>query len=146
MSPTDRSQELFLQGYNCAQATFAAFAEEVGMNEAICLTLASTFGGGLGRQASVCGAVTGALMVLGLRYGSAEVPSPEEKKRVYGYVGCFLAAFKARHGSMICKELLGCDISTPEGMEQALAKNFHTDICPQFVRAAAEILVAMEKE
>lgn len=143
MSPTDRARELFLQGYNCAQSTVAAFAGDIGLDEATCLKLASTFGGGLGRQASVCGAVTGALMVLGLQYGSADVPSPEEKKRVYGYVVRFIAAFKARHGSMICKDLLGCDISTAEGLQQAMAKNFHTEICPHFVATAIAIINEM---
>jgi C_GCAxxG_C_C family probable redox protein len=146
MAAIDRAQALFLQGYNCAQATFAALGPELGMSEEACLTLASTFGGGLGRQGSVCGAVTGALMVQGLRHGSAAVPTPEEKARVYGYVARFIAAFKARHGSIICKELLGCDICTPEGIAQAQAMNFHTDYCAHFVRSAVEILGEMEAE
>jgi C_GCAxxG_C_C family probable redox protein len=130
----------FAEGFNCSQAVFATYAQGVG--EETALAIASGFGGGMGRMAETCGAVTGAMMVLGLSFGGA-TPDREAKERVYAKIREFAERFKARNGSLVCRDLLSCDISTPEGYETAKEKSLLTTTCPNFVRDAAEILEEM---
>jgi C_GCAxxG_C_C family probable redox protein len=129
----------FAEGFNCSQAVFSAFAESLGIEETDALRIAAGFGGGMGRMAEICGAVTGALMVLGMKYGGT-TPDREAKERVYQQVREFAARFRARHGSLVCRDLLGCDISTAAGHQSAREQNLFTSRCPPFVRGAAEIL------
>ena len=103
----------FAEGFNCSQAVFSAYAE--GLETETALKIASGFGGGMGRMAETCGAVTGAMMVLGLRFGAAS-PDREAKELIYARIREFADRFKARNGSLDCRDLLGCDISTPEGL------------------------------
>lgn len=130
----------FAEGFNCSQAVFSSYAE--GIDEKTALKVASGFGGGMGRMAETCGAVTGAMMVLGLRFGGA-IPDREAKERVYAKIREFAERFKTGNGSLVCRDLLNCDISTPEGYEVAKEKGLLTTICPKFVRDAAEILEEM---
>jgi C_GCAxxG_C_C family probable redox protein len=129
----------FAQGFNCSQAVFSAYAEHLGLDEKAALKIAAGFGGGMGRMAETCGAVTGALMALGLKYG-ATTPDRQAKEMTYERVRQFAARFKARHGSLTCRDLLGCDMGTVEGLEIARQQGLLTSSCPQFVRSAAEIL------
>ena len=94
----------------------------------------------MGRMGETCGGVTGALMVIGLRYGKTEVQDKQEKEMTYGLVKEFVDRFKSRNGSIVCRELLGCDISTPEGLSIAKEKNLIATLCPKFVQDAAEIM------
>ena len=120
----------------------SAYATRLGLDGNTALKIASGFGGGIGRMAETCGAVTGAMMVLGLEHGNT-APDREAKERVYEQVREFAQRFRARNGSLLCRELLGCDISTPEGLQQAREADFVLKICPKFVRDAAEILEEM---
>jgi C_GCAxxG_C_C family probable redox protein len=129
----------FAEGFNCSQAVFSAYAEGLGLDEKAALKIAAGFGGGMGRMAETCGAVTGALMALGLKYGGI-TPDRETKERVYERVREFAARFKASHGSLACRVLLGCDIGTAEGQQIARQQNLFTTVCPQFVESAAGIL------
>ena len=113
-----------------------------GLTKETALKIASGFGGGMGRMAETCGAVTGAMMVLGLRFGGT-TPDREAKERVYAKVREFAEQFKARNGSLVCRDLLGCDISTPEGYSIAQEKKLVSTTCPKFVRDACEILDEM---
>ncbi len=135
--------ELFGQGYNCAQAVLAAFGPDEGATRVTCLAVATPFGGGLGRMGEVCGAVSGALMVLGLRHGGDTVADPQIKDAAYAAAQEFIARFKQRHQTILCRELLGCDLGTPEGRAEAQARQLSQTLCPGFVRDAAEILEAM---
>jgi C_GCAxxG_C_C family probable redox protein len=136
----------FKQGFNCAQAVLSAYAGLVGLELEKALRVATGFGGGLGRRGEACGAVTGAIMVLGLKFGSggAEAKTPEERlaerEKVYELVQRFLAGFQARHQSIDCRDLLGCDISNPEGYRRARAEQLFVTRCPKFVQSAAEVL------
>ena len=142
MSRIEAATSRFAESYNCAQAVLSAYAACFGLDEETALRIASGFGGGMGRRAETCGAVTGALMVLGLKHGAVS-PDREAKERVYEQVREFAKRFKARNGSLLCRELLGCDIGTPEGLQQAGEADFVSKICPKFVRDAAEILDEM---
>jgi len=138
--PPDIAAARFLQGFNCAQSVFVAFAPQLGMDESQALKLASPFGGGVARRGQTCGAVTGALMALGRAQGA---DTPAGKEDAYRLGQELLQRFESRHATILCRELIGCDISTPEGHQQARAKGVFTALCPLFVRDAAEIVQAM---
>jgi C_GCAxxG_C_C family probable redox protein len=131
---------LFGRKFNCAQSVFAAFSSQLGMDESRMLKLASPLGGGIARRGQVCGAVTGALLALGLARGS---DTPDGKEAAYRLGQEFLQRFETRHGTLLCRELLGCDISTEPGRRQAQDNNLFTTLCPQFVGDAAEIVQSM---
>ena len=133
--------EEFRKGYNCSQALLATYSKDVGIDKETALKVASAFGGGMGCSGSVCGAATGALMVLGLRHGNAS--AERGQSRSYERAKEFLARFKERNGSTLCKELLGCDISTAEGMERATKESLFTAVCPKIVKDAAVIVEGM---
>ncbi|MGA2618084.1 MAG: C-GCAxxG-C-C family protein [Thermoguttaceae bacterium] len=138
----DAAISRFAEGFNCSQAVLSAFAGDFGLDDQAALKIASGFGGGMGRMADTCGAVTGAFMVLGLRYGQAS-SDREAKEAIYARIREFAQRFQARHGSLVCRELLECDISTPEGLQRAKDEKVLTTICPKFVRDAVELLEEM---
>ena len=91
------------------------------------------------RRAEVCGAVTGALMVLGLRYGPRDA-ADTSRDIVYSKVSEFLSRFEEGCGSIICRDLLGCDLSTPEGMKQAVKNDLFKTVCPKMIEVAADLV------
>jgi C_GCAxxG_C_C family probable redox protein len=131
------------RGFSCAQSVFAAFAVRNGLEEATALKLASTLGGGLSRHGEVCGAVSGALLALGLALGSDR---PEGKEESYRRGDDFLKRFQHIHGTLLCRELINFDLHTPEGLELARASGVLKTRCPVFVRDAAAIVAAMLDE
>lgn len=131
---------LFQQGYNCAQAVFAASAAPFGLPRETALRAAQAFGGGMGRTGNVCGAVTGALMVIGFQRAALDPKDSQAKLDAHQLAQSFLAAFKAKHGSLLCRDLLGCDMSTPEGLKQVQEKGLHQSICQPVVQSAAELI------
>ena len=143
MTNTERALDLFSRQFNCAQAVLAALGPAEGLTEHDCLRIAAPFGGGIGRLGETCGAVTGAIMAIGLRYGAAAARDPETKTALYERVRDFVARFKARHGSIICRDLLGCDLGTPEGVQQAKVRDTHHTVCTALVRSAIELAGAV---
>jgi C_GCAxxG_C_C family probable redox protein len=135
----------FARGFSCSQAVLSAYAGQFGLDDQTALKIAAGFGGGMGLMAETCGAVTGAFMVLGLRYGGTS-PDREAKEVTFAQIGEFVDRFKARHGSLKCRDLLGCDIGTPEGYRLAREKNLFGTTCPKFVRDAVAILEEMLAE
>jgi len=140
MSRTDDAVSTFRTGYNCSSSILSAFGGDFGLSREQCLRIGCAFGGGIARQGGICGAVSGALMVLGLKHGQVNLQDADAKKKTYALAKKLMDAFAARNGSVNCRDLLGCDISTDEGLKKAMAMNFHTEICPRFVKDAAEIL------
>jgi C_GCAxxG_C_C family probable redox protein len=139
----DRSEtavQMFDQEFSCSQSVFSAYADPADIPRETALRVASGFGGGLARTGETCGAVTGAIMALGLRHCGVPATDPLGKQQAYPPVQDFLARFKARHGSIVCRELLGCDLGTPEGLQSARDQGLFKSRCPAFVRTAAEIL------
>jgi C_GCAxxG_C_C family probable redox protein len=133
---------LFRGGCACSQAVLGAFAPRYGMDEALALRVAAGFAGGM-RRAETCGAVTGALMVLGLAYCGASCRTVEGRKAAYGAVTSFEHNFGEQHGALDCRELLGCDISTAEGARAAQEKGLFQTRCVELVRSAAELVERM---
>jgi len=112
----------------------------MGLNREIALKISQAFGGGMAQMGETCGAVTGAFMVIGLKYGRTRADDDEAKAKTYSLVKEFTEKFRARNGTIICRELLGCDIGTPEGQQIAKNKKLFSTICPCFVQDAVEIL------
>lgn len=117
----------------------AAFAEECGITEEQALKLGSCFGSGM-RKGEVCGACTGGLMVLGLLYGQYGKADPESKITADRVNDKMMDRFAKACGSNVCNTILGCDISTSEGIEFALEKRFFTELCPDMVAAAVDVV------
>jgi C_GCAxxG_C_C family probable redox protein len=128
---------------NCAQSVLTAFCDELGLDRSLAVKLAMGFGGGMGRTGRTCGAVTGAYMALGLKYKYQADKPQENKDRVYQLVRDFDEKFKRAHGSTLCKDLLSCDVSTPQGSATANEKGLFVSLCPKFVRTAVEIVEKM---
>ncbi len=130
----DAASALFLQGYNCAQAVFGAFAQTVGLNPEMALRLSAPFGGGIGRTREVCGAVSGALMVLGM----IESPEPCDKAQTYEHTRALLDRFKRENGSIICRELLaGVNVTAGGAPEERTEQYYKKRPCPELVAQAA---------
>jgi C_GCAxxG_C_C family probable redox protein len=94
----------------------------------------------MARMAETCGALTGAFMVIGLKNGRTQAKDDAAKEKTYALCQELVRRFRARHGSLRCKELLGCDIGTPEGAKIARDKKLHDDLCPHLIVSAVEIL------
>jgi C_GCAxxG_C_C family probable redox protein len=142
MDCTKTATQLFNEGFNCSQAVLAAFADAKGLDRATALKLASGFGGGIGCSGGICGALTGAIIALGLHCGSADSADKTTKIEVYRKVRQLAEEYKLRAGSTICRDLMGFDMSTPEGQRLSKAPGAF-DRCDDFVRIAAEILEEM---
>jgi C_GCAxxG_C_C family probable redox protein len=125
---------------NCAQAVLSTYCEKFGLERGLALRLAQGFGGGMGRTGRTCGAVSGAYMVLGLSQKMSPENPRESIDKTYALIQEFDREFKALHGSSICKDLIGYDLGTPEGLAQAREKKVFTSVCPDFVRDAVKIL------
>ncbi len=145
MSSVSRALQLFRNGCSCSQSIVAAYGQSLGLTRKTAMQIAAGFGGGM-RLGHTCGAVTGAIMVLGLRYAPEKCDTSTERAEVYARVVDFAKRFQGRNGSVVCRELLGCDISTPEGMRQAQERNLFDTICVKMVEDAATILEEMGAE
>jgi C_GCAxxG_C_C family probable redox protein len=128
------------EGFNCAQSVFSAWASELGLDRETALRVATAFGGGMGHRGDTCGAVTGAFMAIGLKYSRLRADDEETRDLAYSLVNRFVEEFEARHGSVVCRELLGFDLSTPEGEQLAEERWPDRMPCRGLVRDAAEIL------
>ena len=145
MKHTEIASELFSKRYYCSQAVLAAFADELGMTKEQALKVGACFGGGM-CKAEVCGACTGALMALGLKYGMYRDGDLDSKQRANSYTVRFLDEFSRLNGSYICRELLGCDISTDEGKAYARAKGLFAMECPKMIESAVLIVEKLINE
>jgi C_GCAxxG_C_C family probable redox protein len=135
-----RAVACFQEGFSCSQAVLCAYAPRFGLDRELALRVSGAFGSGMGRTGATCGAVTGALMVIGLKYGKINPEDDEAKEKTYALVQEFVDRFRQRNRSTLCKELLGYDLSTPAGREQARETGISAALCPGFVRDAAEII------
>ena len=145
MNHADKAEEYFGNNFNCSQAVFTTFATEMGLDEELALKLATQFGGGA-RKGEMCGAVSGALMVLGLKYGHCHAKDAEERGKAYKISEDFMDRFMEKNGTVVCRELLGYDISKAEDMEKIKELNLFQTICPKMVRCATELIDEMMNE
>ena len=131
--------ELFLQGYNCAQAVVLAFRDVTGLEDKMAARMSSAFGGGMGRMREVCGAVSGMVLVAGLLYGYDETGSDPKKKELYTLVQDAAAQFRTETGSIICREILKNPPSDPNPTPRT-AEFYRKRPCTRMVKLAADIL------
>lgn len=123
----------------CSQQVFAHFADRLGIAEELALRVASCFGSGLGR-ADVCGCVTGGLMVLGLAHGCGGPCSRAEQQSLYAVRDAFTAAFSRAQGSLLCREILGHDLTIPGQRAVIVEKGLFSSVCAPLVCAACAML------
>lgn len=142
MSHKDEALSLFEKKYYCSQAVLAAFADECGISKEQALKTAGCFGGGM-RKGEVCGALTGALMVLSLMFGGTD---PLDREELNKLTDKMMEGFAAANGSYICNDLLGFDISKKEGADAAREKGLFKDFCPLMVASAVDILEEIIKQ
>lgn len=142
-NPVDVAVTRFSQPYSCSQAVLSAFASELGLSDEQATKLASPFGGGMALQGRVCGAVTAALMVIGLARGTSD---PKDKEAAYRLGQEFMQRFEAQHDSVLCRELIGYNLSAPEEYQAAKKLEVFTKACPKFVRSAAKLVTALIEE
>ena len=138
MTKAEKALELFSNNFNCSQAVLTAFAPDFGLDERLALMLGTQFGGGA-RNAEMCGAVSGALMVLGLKYGHFEAENNEQKSRAYAVASEYTRRFKELNGSIVCRDLLGYDLTKPEDAACIKEKNLFRTVCPEMIRSAVEV-------
>ena len=141
----EKALALFDQKYHCSQAVLAAFADECGLTEQQALKLGACFGGGM-RKGEICGACTGALMVLGALYGQYDKADPASRETADSVNIGMMEGFAAVSGSYLCKELLGCDLSTDGGARYAREHDLFTEFCPQMVANAVDVLEQIIQE
>lgn len=136
----EKASLVFSKGFNCAQSVLFSHGKEFFKNDEYALKLASGFGGGICGRGQTCGAVTGALMVLGLHFGYSSVENPSEKERALKIKNEFLETFDNRFNGLDCRQLLGADIGTSEGRDYASENNLFEKTCPQLIDGASDIL------
>ena len=137
MTKPEKAVQCFNNGFNCSQAVFSVYSEQFGINTELALKIASGFGGGMGRQCKTCGAVTGAFMVIGLKYGHISADDRESKEKTYSMIREFARRFKEKNQSIKCEDLLGTHLITGDKEIAALRVK---EVCPKMVQDAAEIL------
>ena len=145
MDKKEMAVDLYNDGFHCSQAVLSAFAADTGITEKQACLLGGCFGAGM-KKGEVCGACTGALMVLGLLYGQTEKGDTASKIHAYEVAEAFLDRFAERNGSYRCNDLLGCDIRTEEGVRYARSRNLFRTLCPKMVEEAVGILEEIIRE
>jgi len=134
----------FVEGYNCAQSVLFSFHDDLGLDAESALKLSCGFGGGMGRLGEICGAVSGGILVLGLKMGRGERDGRAQTDIAYARIREFMNRFSVRHGSCHCRELLsGCDLATPEGQAYFKDNECFNLICRPCVRDAVAFIDEM---
>ena len=139
-SRIDNAVTCFNCGFSCSQAIFSAYAEQLGLDKQTALKVSGAFGGGMAGMGDTCGAVTGAYMVIGLKYGKTKPEDEEAKRKSYSLAREFVERFKAMNSSIVCRELLGCDLSTSGGKQMFDDNKLKDRLCMKFVEDGAKIL------
>ena len=132
--------EQFAKGYDCSQVVVSHFAAELGISEELANKAAACFGGGM-FQADTCGVFTGALIVIGLKYGHFDPDRLQEQKNVLmAKSSAFRIKFFDIHPTCNCRELVGYDVSTPEGLKAAVESGRMMSFCPKLVKEVIGLL------
>lgn len=138
MTP-QQAATMFGQGFDCSQVVLSHVCQQLGLSRETALKAAAAFGGGMW-HAETCGAVVGALIAVGLKYGTATPGDTEGKNAMLAKKAAFEEKFCAAHGSCICRQILGYDLTVPEQMAKIQEENLLQTLCPQVVCHACEIL------
>ncbi|MEI6292080.1 MAG: C-GCAxxG-C-C family protein [Methanomicrobiales archaeon] len=140
MTKSDDALVSFQSGFTCSSAVFSAFSKELGLDPDTAKKIACGFGAGISKTGNICGAVSGAIMVIGLKYGKVTKVDDTATQKTRALVREFMQEFKKRHGSVNCAELLGFNLSNPYEYEQARNSKLFFTKCPELVGDAVVIL------
>ena len=142
MTKGDTARELFFEGYNCAQSVLCTYATEIGIDFETAARIAAPFGGGMGRMREVCGAFSGMIMAVGMKYGYSDPNEFDKKTELYQTVQELADRFREKNGSIICRELLGIasDAALSPIPERRTDGYYRKRPCPEIVKSAAELL------
>ena len=140
MTRPDNAAAGFREGFSSSQAVLSSFSDYLGLDKETARKISCGFGAGMARTGNICGAVTGAIMVIGLKCGKAAGGDDGAKERTYALVQEFITKFRAKNGSINCTELLRYDLRDPGQRKEAHESNTVGTKCPEFARDAAEIL------
>ena len=132
--------EIFNKGFNCAQAVLSSHSEEFGLDTIFAKKLGGAFIGGIANNGEVCGAVSGALMLIGLKYGQYNEGDIESKEKTIKITNDYIQKFKKEHGSIICRELLKYDLSIEEEKLKARESGVFKTLCPKYIKKSVEII------
>jgi C_GCAxxG_C_C family probable redox protein len=144
MKRAEIAEAKFLEGYNCAQSVLYSFSDDLGFDKNLALKSACGFGAGMGRKEEVCGAVSGGIMVIGIKYGRGENQDRSLMENTYAKTSELMDRFLAAHGSVNCRQLLGgCDLTTSEGQKEFKEKDLFNTVCKKCVRNVVEIIEDM---
>ena len=132
--------ELFNKGFNCAQAVLSSHSEEYGLDTTFAKKIGCAFIGGLANNGEVCGAVVGALMLIGLKYGQYKEGDIDSKENTQKITNIYIQKFKKKYGTIICRELLKYDISIEEEAQKARDAGVFNTLCPLFVKKSVELV------
>ena len=139
---SEKAVRRFREGFNCAQSVLLTMPEHWRGRSNLIPKIATAFGGGIGRCGSVCGALTGSIMAIGIRYGTNE-PSLEKRLKAYELAQSVYKQFEEHCGSVLCRELIGYDLPNPEELKKAQDTKVFEEKCAQFVRVAIDILMSL---
>lgn len=146
MNHTEQARALFLSGCSCSQAVFGAFAGDLGLDRDTALRLSSSFGGGMGGMRETCGAVTGMLMVAGLKWGYSETGNLDAKTAHYARVRSLVEQFRAEHGTIVCRDLLAHLGTLRQDPSARTPEYYKARPCVRFVETAARLLDEMDEK
>lgn len=140
---TSLAEHYHQNGYGCGQAVLAAFASDYGLSENLALKISTGFGSGMGRMCEVCGALTGAFMVIGLKYGKEKTDGSKygkETETTYRMVHELARKFEEKHGSMYCRDLIGHNLNDNEERAEVIRQGLFNTICGACITDAVELL------
>lgn len=147
MKKKDNAVKYFRNHFNCAQSVFTVFGTAEGLTEDQCLKVSCGFGGGMGRKQLTCGAVTGAIMAIGMKYGKAMGDPEEKKSETYARTRELISEFKKLHKTIECRELLkGLDMNDPDDYKRIQELRFFERLCEKYVADAVNITDKVMKE
>lgn len=137
----EKTQRLNKEGFNCAESVLMTAASEWKIQSKIIPRIATGFGGGIGRQGYICGALSGGVIALGLKYGRDKADKTQARDKTYMLIRELFRQFKEEFGSISCYELIECDLSTLEGLKKL--KKVHSEKCGKFIARTAELVLEM---
>ncbi|MGE5498872.1 MAG: C-GCAxxG-C-C family protein [Syntrophothermus sp.] len=141
MNLPEKARETFTTGgFNCSQAVFSTYSTQLGLDEETAKKVACGFGGGIGHTGETCGAVTGAIMTISLKYGQTDPSDAAAKEKTFAIAQEFMKRFSSEMGSLKCKDLLGYDMSNPEEYKELREKGITKQVCPKYIETASRIL------
>lgn len=137
----EKTRYLHEEGFNCAESVLMTAVSEWKIRSKIIPRIATGFGGGIGRQGYICGALSGGVIALGLKYGRDRAENTQARDKTYMLTRELFRQFKEEFGSINCYELIECDLTTLEGLEKS--KKIHSEKCAKYIARTAELVLEM---